>query len=525
MRKRGLFARVWSAIKGQTSDPWSTGGAAFAGAAQNRLLVDWIWSHLSADQEIRGELSILRGRSRELVRNDAWARRFVRLNVVNVIGAGIRLQARVIRADGLPNDRVNTAIEGGFQDWGRAVNASADRRLSWLGLQRLALKGLAMDGEFLARILRGFPNDYGFAVQPLDPDQLDHTFNQLPTNGRNEIRLGVEVDSWGAPAAYHLWRGHPTESAKRRERIRVPAEEIVHLYDPDRVNQTRGVPWLTPVMLDANMMRGYFEAELVAARVAAAKMGHYVNTMADGGPDEDEKDTAVLADNVEPGLTKKLPYGWTFQGWDPQHPTTAFPEFTSAVLHRMASGLGVSYASLTNDLGDTSYSSSRVGLLDERDHYRDTQGWVIEQLHQRVYAAWVAMARLAGKLDARVRPEDFLKVQWVPRGWAWIDPTKDIEAAILEIQNGLGSRRQKLAEQGQDLEEVLDDLVAEQALITEKGLTLGAPVSAPAKPTIGRPADEIDDPEDLSPNQRRNGNGNGNGNGATALFPYVGGHR
>jgi capsid protein len=101
-----------------------------------------------------------------------------------------------------------------------------------------------------------------------------------------------------------------------------------------------------------------------------------------------------------------------------------FPEFSKALLHKVASGLDVSYASLTNDLADTSYSSSRVGLLDERDSYRDIQAWLIEGLHERVYAAWAPFAVLNGQLDARIRTADYLNVEWVPAaGAGWIPAT------------------------------------------------------------------------------------------------------
>jgi lambda family phage portal protein len=483
--------------------------SAFAAARQNRLVLDWIWQHLSADQELQNELPVLRGRCREIARNDSFGKRYIRLQVKNVIGPdGIQLQARLTRGT-QQNTELNTQIEAAWKDWGRRANCTVDRRLSWHGVQKMAIKSARTDGEFFCRMVRGFENPYQFAVQMLDPDQLDTSFTIPPSDRTNEIRMGVELNKWGEPVAYHFWKRNPYDFGASRERERIPAGEIIHLYDPDRVNQTRGIPPLAVTALDMHMLGGYHEAELVAARVAAAKMGFFVTKNPDGSASvPDPNSTARLTMDAEPALLEELPVGTEFQGWDPQHPTAAFPAFNNAVLHKIASGVDVSYASLTNDLSETSYSSSRVGLLDERDGYRDAQAWVIEGLHERVYTAWVSMAVLAGKLPARVRPEEYAMVTWVARGWDWVDPEKDVSASLLEVDNALTSRRRILAAQGLDLDEVVDDLVAEQKLFASKGLTVGTralPARAPAVPPASRDEHLADESLEAALHQRRNG--------------------
>jgi lambda family phage portal protein len=465
------------------------------GARQDRLVLDWIWNHLSADQEIRGDLVTLRGRARSLTRNDGWAKRYIRLMVKNVIGPrGVQLQARLVRANDLPNDEANDKIEAAWARWGQRGTPTADGKYSWHGVERQVMKGLATDGEVFLRILRGFPNAFGFALQFLDPDQLDVNYNCLAEPGKNAIRMGVEVDGWNRPVVYHFWRAHPSEPGGRI-REPVPAADVLHLHDPDRVNQTRGVPWMSPVLLDVHMLNGYYEAELVASREAAAKGGFYVQKSEDGATISVSATQESLEEDVEPGKRSVLPYGIEWQGWDPQHPTSAFPEFSKALLHKVASGLDVSYASLTNDLADTSYSSSRVGLLDERDSYRDIQAWVIEGLHQRVYAAWAPFAVLNGQLDARIRTADYLLVEWVPRGWSWVDPRNDIDATSTAIENGLQSRTRALAEQGIEFEDVLRDLARERELAEELDVPLGESKAPPAA--------AVEQPEDLSPAQNR----------------------
>lgn len=460
-----------------------TQSTVYRGAHFGRLTEDWVTEPLSADQEALQDLFTLRARARELVRNTSWGRRYCRLLANNVVGArGIRLQGRMRQPNGLPATTQNSKLEAAWQRWSTSAQASVDRRLSWTQMQRLVISLLPQDGEFLIRLLPGFGNDFGFALQVLDADQLDETYWRAAEPGKNEIRMGVEIDTGGQPVAYHLFREHPYDWHRRRnrERERVPAAQIIHGLDADRVGRTRGIPWLANVMADVNMLRGYYEAELVQARVAAAKGGFFERT-GDGalgydiGETDEEGKPRRLTMEAEPGLFDELPPGLSFKPFVPEHPTTAFPEFTKAQLRAIASGLNVSYAALTGDLSDTSYSSIRQGALDERDAYRGWQQWLIETLHQRVYEAWVPMALLSGQLDARVELNRFFEIEWQPRGWAWVDPRNEVQAAGEALDRGLASRRRLLGEQGVDYEDVFQDLRAEDQLALELGISVRPP--------------------------------------------------
>lgn len=88
--------------------------------------------------------------------------------------------------------------------------------------------------------------------------------------------MGVEMDANGRRRAYHFWKRHPTERGTR-ELVRIPAGEIIHHYVRHRPGQTRGYALLAPVLTTVKMVDGLTEAELVASRLAAAKMGFIRN--------------------------------------------------------------------------------------------------------------------------------------------------------------------------------------------------------------------------------------------------------
>jgi capsid protein len=158
--------------------------------------------------------------------------------------------------------------------------------------------------------------------------------------------------------------------------------------------------------------------------------------------------------------------------------------------------LGVGYNTLADDLEGVNYSSIRAAMLVERDEWRTLQGRVISQILQPLYCEWLTFATLSGQLILDSRPMSaFYEVTFVPRGWQWVDPLKDVNASVAEIDNGLNSRARVCAEQGDDFEEIAEELAEEQEIIEELGLILtglGVPGGAQAGDTA-KNAEEIDE--------------------------------
>lgn len=452
----------------------------FNGATGGRFTLDWIASILSADQEIKGNMRLLRARARELSRNNPVAKSYIRLLTANVLGEkGICYQAQVRNGDGKLNSAFNTKIETAWREWGKKGNCTADGKMSLRAVENLVLKNVAVDGEVFIRKVKGYDgNKFRFALQLIDADQLDHLFSRGPSKSENEIRMGIEVDQWSRPVAYHINEKHPSDLGGSLMRTRIPADQILHLYDPDRISQTRGITWFHPCMVELRMLGGYVEAELIAARTGAAKMG-FIETM-DAAAYEAPNPDAKYRLNAEPGVIEQLPPGTKFTSWSPDHPASAFPAFVKALLRFVSSSLGVSYNALASDLEGVNYSSMRSGLLIERDQWRMLQSLMKEQMLQPIFEDWIAMALLSGALVLDSRdPAKFLDGKWEPRGWMWVDPLKDVQAGILAIGAGLTSRDALVSEQGGDVEEIFEQLAEEKTLADEYGLELVITAKAP----------------------------------------------
>ncbi|MGH9745127.1 MAG: phage portal protein [Candidatus Acidiferrales bacterium] len=468
----------------------------FNGAMGGRLTMDWIASILSADQEIKGNMRLLRARARELSRNNPVAKSYLKLLTANVLGEkGIGYKAQVRNNDKTLNTGFNQKIEAAWCEWSKKGNCTVDGKLSFRAVQNLVLKNVATDGEVFIRMVRGFDNKHRFAIQLFDADQVDHLFSRFASKSENEIRMGIEVDAWGRPVAYHVNLKHPSDLGGSLLRERIPADQMLHLYDPERISQTRGITWYHPCMVELRMLGGYVEAELVAARTSAAKMGFLEQVDASGfvEPNPDAK----YRIEAQPGVIEQLPPGMKFNPWNPDHPSNAFPMFVKAMLRFVASSLGVSYNALASDLEGVNYSSMRSGLLVERDQWKMLQSLVKEQLLQPIFEAWLSMALLSAALVLDSRdPSRFCEGKWEPRGWLWVDPLKDVQAAILGIGAGLTNRDKQISEQGGDYEEVFEQLAEEQKAADRLELNLVVTAKAPTvdkgpKETV-EPADEED---------------------------------
>lgn len=526
MNLRTRIKNAWEALtSSKRNAPYNAGSV-------DRLSGDWIASRLSSDDELRWNMVRIRDRARDLERNNSITKQFLRLLSVNVIGPnGIKLQSQVRDNSMNLNKRFNDKIERAWEDW--CYTPTTDGKLDFVSLQRLLLKTVARDGEVFVRVVRGFSgNRFAFALEVIDPELIDERLNVARGSGVNEIRLGVEIDANGAPVAYHGWNVSPRLSmSSQRQRVVYPADQIIHLYDPDRINQTRGVSWMTPVMVPMRHLAAYAEAELVAARTAASKMGFFQRKSEigiSGISDGSDPTSGSFTMSADPGTFGILPDGYELSSWSPDHPSTAFSDFMKTQMRDVATGLGVTYNALANDLENVNYSSIRAGLLIERDMWRCLQRWWICAFLRPVYREWLNMSLLNGAIVLDNRDvRRFLEARWIPRGWAWVDPLKDTQAGIMAIGAGLASRTSLLAEQGLDHEQVFEELQEEDALAELMGLDIEVkPESPDASATNGGNEAEDDaasmdagsdgadaadaaDPEDTTDTQSMNGTGGG----------------
>lgn len=464
----------------------------FEGARADRLTADWQATVSSINEELRSDLDRLRSRCRHLVNNNDYARKFRLMVQTNLVGpGGIRLQARVQDGPGRPDRLANAAIEAAWAEWSAACDL-AGRPLR--DLCETLVGQLPADGEFLVRMVRGpaAGNRFGFALQAIDADRIDTTYNQAGVAGRNAVVMGVEVDTYRRPVALWVFSAHPNDGIHAaRQRERIPLQDLLHCFKAERPEQLRGIPWMAPGVISLYHLGKFSLAALLAAEHGANHYGFFSTPdgVAPVGMDDGGEQISVS----QPGTYDVLPPGVSFQQHESKYPDQAFAPFVKAQLQRIASGWGVAYHSLANDLEGVNFSSIRSGTLEERDRWASDQEWLVAALLRPVFLQWLQQSLLRGAVVMpngsplpAAKMDKFSRHQWQPRRWDWVDPMRDTEANILKVRAGLMSPQDLSAAMGYDFEDTLAAIKQAQDLAQEFGVRLTAydstPGATPATP-------------------------------------------
>jgi lambda family phage portal protein len=462
------MAKKWYWPWGQETkkeDSSKTHSKSYAAAAYNRLVTDWQASSASADAEIRGPLKVLRNRSRDLGRNNDYFKDFLREVQTNVVGpSGIPFQAQIKMERGKDlNEKLNNKVEDLWARWCRKENCDVAGKMFFADMERLLIREIAESGEvFVRKIYQKFGTSrIPLAIEILEADRVDDDMNGISSAG-NSIVMGVEKDTWGRAVAYYIKPSHPGDNASVRHNynshtsIRIPANEIIHLGLIERWPQTRSVPWVASAIMRLHHMKGYEEAEVIAARASASVMGFITNK--DGELKGDGVEGGERVSQFSPGEFKYLAPGEEVTVPNLNRPSGQLDPFMSFMLRGVAAALGVSYETISKDYSKTNYSSSRQSLLKEREAWRTMQLWMIRNFHQPIFEAWLDMAVLSGEIDLKgyeLFPEKYQGVKWMPRGWAWIDPAKEVAAYKEAVTGGFKSVTAICAEDGIDFEDLI----------------------------------------------------------------------
>lgn len=436
----------------------------YQGAIFGRLVDDWVANSTSMDSEVRSSLRKLRDRSRQLGRDNDYVRSIFRTIQNNVVGEGVTFQSQVrMQRGGELNTTLNDNIELAWSRWCSAANCDTAGKLDFQDIEKLIIRNVIESGEiFIRKINAPFGDSkVPFALEIIESDICDDLYNGVSEAG-NDIRMGVELNGWGRPVNYFFLPKHPGDynmsgqGSRTGPRIKVPANEIIHLFICERAKQTRGVPLLSSTLNRLNQMNGYEEAEIIAARASACLMG-FIETPS-GELQGDAVEDGDRVTEFGPGMIKKLNEGEKMNVPQISRPGNQFDPFMRLMLRGCSAGAGASYESVSKDYSQGSYSSTRQALLEDRDNFKIIQKWLIRKFHQNVYCDWLDRAVLSGELsipgyfvDTRKYTES---VKWMPRGWSWIDPLKEVEAYRMGVRNGFITQTEVVAQSGGDFEEL-----------------------------------------------------------------------
>ena len=384
-----------------------------------------------------------------------------------------------------------------WEDW--VDESDADGLTDFYGQQALIARTVETAGECFVRI-RPRGQDENLAVplqlQVLAPEFVPHDKFEPAKNG-NSIRAGIEFNPAHQRVAYWMYRVHPRDAsslnAGYNQLVRVPSEQVLHIFEPVEPGQLRGVPRLAPVLKRLRSLDNYDDAVLFRQEVANLFAGFISRPPPEATQQPRDPVTGQLLTEdrdgftpmvaLEPGTMQELGPGEEVEFSKPPDAGNNYPDFMRQQLMAAAAGTGTPYEILTGDMREVNDRALRVVLNEFRRRLEQLQfGVYVHQLCRPVRAAWMDMAVLAGRLkldDYAQRRREYLRTRWVPQGWAYIQPVQDIQARMMEVNAGFNSRSEMVLRSGYDAETVDAENAADQARAQKLGLNYKTLVDQP----------------------------------------------
>jgi len=466
------------------------------------------------DTEVRMRSRTLRGGGRELAATDPFAKQFKRLLDLYVAGPnGTTVSAEVQRpgADGAPelDLEVNRVIDAGWEDfWSHPV--TTNRRHCGPRVERFWNWDKFKNGEAMIRLFDNYPNRHALALQFVNADQVDSELNRDAYGSHGEIRMGIELDAWGAPAIYWL-RDYPTGygfgyGRRRGEPYPVRAYdyrtgegELLHAGLEDDANQLRGLSAFGCLLETAKNRLDYSDAVLTAALRSAvspwvlqAKPEVYDHLQQPAPPPAQEDETPAMAERraayysprivLEKDEVKAIPPGWELNAPPSEHPTANYPPFIKSVAREYASGLGFTYEAIFNDRESVNYGSLRGGMQMDQRFVRQLQADEAFELLIPVRLRWLKNSMLkgfaTGGREGILLPEAdwnlYVRTAFDFEPGEWIDPLKDIQAIAMQLDKKLTSHTEVSRRFGKRWADVAQRIADDMKLARQKGFSLEA---------------------------------------------------
>jgi lambda family phage portal protein len=479
---------------------------AWKGARETRRTRSWRPTDASVNALLANDVEELRRKSRDLVRKNAWAQNGIEHFVANAVGTGI------VPHPLTQDDAFRAELLEAWEDW--TQECDADGTQDFYGMQALICRSYIEGGDCFVRVRDRRESD-GLSVplqlQALEAELCEPSYEQNLGPGR-KIQAGIEFDSVGRRIAYHMFRDHPGDYINLRggERIPVPARNVLHVFQPTRAGQLRGVPGLATIIAKLWELEKYDDAEVMRKQVAAMYAGFIrkpdalSNPLGGGGIEGVDEDGVELA-RLEPGTMQELGPGEDVVFSGPSDVGNSYEPFLKFQLRQAAAAIGVTYEHLTGDYQGVTFSSVRASWIEFRRRISLVQrNILIFQLCRPVWRRFVEAAVLSGRVavPAGVPPRNLFRVRWTTPGWEYVDPEKEARAKVIAVRAGFTSRSRVVAEQGLDAEALDREIAIDNARADRLGLCFDcdargdADGSARAAAVAPRPARDRDDEDE-----------------------------
>lgn len=407
----------------------------FTGAQNSRFTSDWDAPDIPINDLLNGSYGTIRGRARWLENNDPYARRYLSAVDKNVIGPyGLIFRSLAARPDGSADKQDRQVVNFHHKQWSKLGNITVCGQHSRQSLERIIARRLEVDGEIFLRVHPGFNNKYRFALEIIPSESVDHTRNIPKSGNHNAVRMGVEVNKYNRPVAYWIHKDQ-RNYLNSHQSERIPADNIIHLFDRERPMQTRGISKFLAPMIRVRMLNAIEDAALIGTRVAANKMGFLLGEEEPTGDGTAENGAQYL--NAAPGEIEFAGKYTKFETFDPGYPMPNLEKFIDSQLRGFAAGLDISHPTLANNLERVNLSSARHGEIHDREHWKMFHRFLIDRYADPIAEQFITLGITSGAIPLPItRLDKFLAFEHKGRRWASVDQLKSEQGRTQSMING-----------------------------------------------------------------------------------------
>lgn len=419
------------------------------------------------DSDITGSLEMMRARSRDIIRNSSIGAGIIKLMCRGVIGDGLKLMPAIdANTLNLTNEevkKIENIIEHEFNLWAESVFCDTEKTLNFYAMQDLAFSSYLENGDVFALLtyIKNPVTDYSLSINIIESDLCKTPVNFMDKDG---VMLGVRKNKYNAPVSYFFKTNMPKNEMQAYNYYsyyeddsvfrEIPAydshnrRQLLHIYKKNRPGQTRGIPFLVPVIEQLKQIERYADAELMASVISSKFTVFIKNPNLDSiAPDNITGEPNVMNSNdmhLGDGVIAELGNGQDISIANPARPNAQFADFISFTIKKIGMGLGLPYEVLMQSF-NSSYSASRGSLLEAEKTFLKYRQAFINDFCKPIYEHFIDELVELGKIKAPNYhipsiKKAYLGAYWIAPKRSQIDEVKEVNAAMLRIEAGLSNK-------------------------------------------------------------------------------------
>ncbi len=447
-----------------------------SGASRNKnSMKGWLARSKSPQEDIDKNLNLLRQRSRSLYMSAPLAVSAIKTNRTNIIGSGLKPKPKIdFESLGMTVDEAELwekEAEKEFALWAESKFCDSAKINDFYEMQQLVCMNWLLNGD--ACVLIDYEKSknkcmpYSLRLRIIESDRIcnpdtmgsEVDLFKKAKNG-NRIYNGVEINSRGSVEAYYICNTYPGSGLMlKKEWVRVEAygrktgnPNVLMIFESERPEQYRGIPYLAPVIESLKQLTRYSEAELMSA-VLNGIFSVYIKTTAPASENPlffgigEEERISVDPNEYElgSGTINILNPNESLEIVDGKRPNINFDGFVASMAKYIGAALEIPVEILIKSF-NSNYSASRAALLEFFKAVKMKRSWLVNDFCKPVYELWLAEAAARGRIKAPGFFEDpAVKKAWCGCIWngpaqGQIDPVKEVTAAQKRVELGISTR-------------------------------------------------------------------------------------